>query len=60
MAHHVVGSPSPSRTLTNCLDSGSERVDKIGHLCSDEVEENCAPSTCEESSHVEPAHCVEP
>jgi hypothetical protein len=23
------------RTLTNCLDSGSERVDKIGHLCSD-------------------------
>jgi chromosome partitioning protein len=23
------------RTLTNCLDSGSERVDKSGHLCSD-------------------------
>jgi hypothetical protein len=23
------------RTLTNCLDSGPERVDKIGYLCSD-------------------------
>ena len=27
--------PLTPRTLTNCLDSGSERVDKIGHLCSD-------------------------
>jgi hypothetical protein len=26
---------SGPRTLTNCLDSGSERVDKIGYLCSD-------------------------
>src|SRR5215467_11302534 len=27
--------PQPPRTLTNCLDSDSERVDKMGHLCSD-------------------------
>src|SRR5262249_23619677 len=26
---------SSPRTLTNCLDGGSERVDKSGHLCSD-------------------------
>ena len=25
----------PPRTLTKCLDRGSERVDTIGHLCSD-------------------------
>ena len=24
-----------TRTLTNCLDSGPTRVDKLGHLCSD-------------------------
>jgi len=28
-------STSGTRTLTNCLDSGPARVDKLGHLCSD-------------------------
>ena len=48
-----------ARTLTNCLDSGSERVDKIGPLCSDGWR---SPMTfhSEELSHVEPTNYVEP
>ena len=51
--------PGSARTLTNCLDSGSARVDKIGHLCSERGRELC-PFPSEELRHVEPAYCVEP
>jgi hypothetical protein len=47
------------RTLTNCLDSGLERVDQIGHLCSDRWRRT-VPFHCEESSYVVPANCIEP